>query len=205
MNQDNINKRFKLLLVGVGGQGVLTAARILGEASLLAGTDVMVGQLHGMSQRGGSVECSVLIGHGYSSFIGNGQSDVVLGVEPLEVLRALPKMSEKTKVIVNLGRIVPFSMVSQGMVYPDMNSITKKIKDKVPSVYEIDGLNLIKEIGVPRSLNILMLGVLAGLDVLPFSKDILKKAIEKRSPMRFLEPNHKAFELGVETILSLTS
>ena len=203
MNQNDLNKRFKLLLVGVGGQGVLTAARILGEASLLSETDVMVGQLHGMSQRGGSVECSVLIGHGYSSFIGDGQSDVVLGVEPIEVLRALPKMSKKTKVIVNMGRIVPFSMVAQGLVYPEMKSIIKKIKNRVLNVYEIDGLNLIKKIGVPRSLNILMLGVLAGLDVLPFNKKFLLKAIEKRSPVRFLEPNQKAFELGFDTVSNL--
>ncbi|MFH1130352.1 MAG: 2-oxoacid:acceptor oxidoreductase family protein, partial [Pseudomonadota bacterium] len=93
MFDQSTEPRIKVLIVGVGGQGVLTAAKMLGDAALHAGFGVTVGQLHGMSQRGGSVEAGVLIGEGESSFIEEGAADIVLGFEPLEVLRALPKMS----------------------------------------------------------------------------------------------------------------
>lgn len=188
--------RFKLLVVGVGGQGALTATRILGEAALSAGLSVVVGQLHGMSQRGGSVECSVLIGPGSSSYIQNNVASVVLALEPLEALRALPKMSPQTRVVVNLGTIVPFSLAVQGEPYPPVPEILAKIRETAPAVYPVDGPALVRETGVPRTLNVVMLGALAGLEMLPFDDEILWGVFEKRLPRRFLEPNRMAFELG---------
>jgi indolepyruvate ferredoxin oxidoreductase beta subunit len=189
-------RRFKLLVVGVGGQGALTAARFLGEAALVSGLEVTVAQLHGMSQRGGAVECSVLIGKGLSSHIANGEADLVCALEPLEALRALPKMSERTKVVVNTGRIVPFSLAIQGLGYPDVKEILSQIREVTKNLYEVDGPALVRKVGVPRTLNVVMLGALAGLKMLPFDDAMLLAALKKKSPVQFLDANRLAFDLG---------
>jgi indolepyruvate ferredoxin oxidoreductase beta subunit len=196
----NENSRLKILVVGVGGQGALTATRFLGDAALLSGFEVMVSQLHGMSQRGGSVECSCIIGPGQSSFVGNSEADVVLGLEPLEALRALPKMSPHTKVVVNLGRIVPFHLAIQGLSYPAIEKTLEEIRQTAPQLFTVDGPALIQKVGVPRTLNVIMLGALAGLGMLPFSQNALWQAIEKRCPPRFLEANQQAFKLGIQSV-----
>jgi indolepyruvate ferredoxin oxidoreductase beta subunit len=194
----NDNGRRKILLVGVGGQGVLTAARMLGDATLHAGHEVMVGQLHGMAQRGGSVEGSVLIGEGESAFVERGGADVVLGFEPLETLRALPRMSSRTKVVVNLGRVVPFPLSMQGEAYPDLDLILDDLRAVTPDLITLDGTTLLTEqVGNPKSLNILMLGVLASLEILPFDAPALWQAVELRTPPRFLKINQQAYELGL--------
>jgi indolepyruvate ferredoxin oxidoreductase beta subunit len=193
--------RFKLLLVGVGGQGVLTAARFLGEAALHAGHEMSVGQLHGMAQRGGSVECSVLIGPGKSSYIGDGEADAVVGLEPMEVLRALPKMSENTKVLVSLGQVVPFHLAVKGETYPNVDEMLDRVRHTASALYKIDGPAVARKTGVPRTLNVVILGAVAGLDILPISEDAIWKAVERRSPSRFIDANRKAFDLGMEAIL----
>ncbi len=200
MTRAETGSRFKLLVVGVGGQGVLTAARFLGDAALAAGLPVMVGQLHGMSQRGGSVECSVLIGPGQSSFIGAGEADVVLGLEPLEVLRALPKIAEHTRVVVNLGHIVPFSLAIRGDPYPPLQEILARVRERTSGLYEVDGPALVKRAGVSRTLNVVMLGALVGLKILPFGVEVLWRAMEKKIPPRFLEANRTAYDLGLQAV-----
>ena len=195
-------RRFKLLVVGVGGQGVLTAARFLGDAALASGLPVMVGQLHGMSQRGGSVECSVLIGPGDSTFIGDAEADVVLGLEPLEVLRALPKLADHTRVVVNLGNIVPFSLAVAGETYPEIDGILDQIRSVTKQVFPIDGPEAVRRSGLSRTLNVVMLGALAGLNILPFEGPALWQVMEKKIPERFLEANRTAYELGLRAVES---
>jgi indolepyruvate ferredoxin oxidoreductase beta subunit len=170
--------RFKLLVVGVGGQGVLLVARCVGEAALQQGQEVMVGQLHGMSQRGGSVHSTVLIGSGHSSFIGPGEADLVLGLEPLEVWRALPMMGPQTVVLMNLGRVVPFTLVQRGLEYPDLDGIRAAIREVAHGLHELDGNALLPAAGDVRNLNILMLGALAGLGLLPLTTEELWQAVE---------------------------
>ena len=197
MSTATAGKRLKSLFVGVGGQGALTAAKFLGEAALAAGLPVLVGQLHGMSQRGGSVECSVLIGPGESSQLGNGEADVVVGLEPLEVLRALPKMSERTTVVVNLGTIEPFTLAIQGKPYPAVDQILAQVRQVARTVHEIDGPALVKQVGVSRTLNVVMLGALAALGILPFEAALVLRAVERDSAARFWQANRLAFELGM--------
>ncbi|MFQ5655770.1 MAG: 2-oxoacid:acceptor oxidoreductase family protein, partial [Planctomycetota bacterium] len=133
------NERRSILLAGVGGQGVLTAAQIIGRAALAAGLDGMVGQLHGMSQRGGSVEASVVIGAGKSAFIRDRGADAVLGFEPLEALRVSPRVAPHARVVVNTGRIVPFSIVKGGGEYPPLGEILERLGAAAGSVRTIDG------------------------------------------------------------------
>jgi indolepyruvate ferredoxin oxidoreductase beta subunit len=198
-----VKERYKILVAGVGGQGALSAARFLGEAALETQLQVNVGQLHGMSQRGGSVEASVIIGPGHSSHIGNFEADIVLGLEPLEVLRALPKIDADTRVVTNTGQIVPFSLAIQGVPYPPVKETLGKIREVTGHLVEVDGPALTKKVGVPRTLNVVMLGALAGLKLLPFGDETLWKAIAKKCPPRFLDANRQAFELGIQSALKV--
>ncbi len=196
-------RRFKLLIVGVGGQGVLSAARWLGEAALLAGLEVVLGQLHGMSQRGGSVQSTVLIGPGQASFVENGGADAVLGLEPMEVLRARPKMSADTRVVVNRGRVIPYTLAQKGLEYPDVDAVFADVRAVATEVVEIDGPALVEAAAAARALNVVMLGALAGLEILPIDGDTLWQAVEKRCPAQHLESNRRAFVLGSDAVRAL--
>jgi indolepyruvate ferredoxin oxidoreductase beta subunit len=189
---------FRLLLAGVGGQGILTAARCLGDAAVMAGQDVVIGQLHGMAQRGGSVRATVLIGPGLSSFIADGAADAVLALEPLEALRARPKMSPATRVVVNLGPVVPYTLAQQGREYPDVAQILAEVRAVAPELTTVDGPALVKAAGAARGLNVVMLGALAGLEVLPLASDTLWEAIASRLPARHLDTSRRAFASGRE-------
>ncbi len=190
----------KLLGVGCGGQGVVTVARILGDVAMLADVGVRVGQLHGMSQRGGTVQVTVLFGPGDSSFIPDGGADLVLGLEPLETCRARNKMSQRTTAIVNRGRMVPHTLAQQGITYPDVDELMGEIRAEVGRLIEIDGPTLTQATGSRRALNIVMVGALAGLGLLPFDQPVMWEAVERRSPPRFLEHNRRAFDLGIKAV-----
>lgn len=194
--------RFYVLFAGVGGQGVLTAARLLGEAALLAESDVCVGQMHGMSQRGGSVQATVLIGPGYSSFIPDGAADVVVGLEPVELSRARCKMRSSTKVLGNLNPVVPFTLAAKGQPYPDVAGLVKGVREITPNVTSLDGDGLLEGHADRRALNVLMLGALGGLGVLPFGGELLWRAIERHSPAKLVDINRKAFGIGREAVAS---
>ena len=194
-------KRFRLVITGVGGQGVLTVAIMVGDAALRQGENMVVGQLHGMSQRGGSVETTVLIGPGESSFVDAGGAHVVLAFEPLEALRALPFMSGDTRVLVNEGRVVPFPLSMRGLPYPDLDGIFDRIRQVTPHVVTLPGTRLVaEEVGELRCLNMLMLGALAGLEMVPISSDTLRAATEHKSKPAHQEVNLLAFDLGFASV-----
>ena len=194
------NHRCKLLVAGVGGQGALTITGLLGNAAMAAGMDVMVGQLHGMAQRGGDVSSTVIIGPTNSALIGKGEADVAVGLEPLEIMRALPLISAKTKVLLSNDRVTPFTMASRGIAYPPLEEITDQIRKFTDQVYEIDSSSLIKQIGSFQSLNFIMLGALAALDVLPFGEEFLWETLQSRLSPEFMAQNQKAFMLGQTAI-----
>lgn len=195
----NASDRLRLLIVGVGGQGVLTAARILGEAALAEGVPVVVGQLHGMSQRGGSVESTVLFGPWRSSLFGGGSVDVLLALEPLEALRALPRISKHTRVVVSVGTITPFLLTQTGQPYPGVDGILAKLRNSAGTLLAVDGPAIAESAGSARSLNAAMLGALAALDVIPVTREAIERAIER------VNPNHaagrRAFSLGGQTVV----
>ena len=187
----------RVLIAGVGGQGTLVAARVLGTAARNAGLGVRVGQLHGLAQRGGSVEGVVVIGPGRTAFIGPGEADIVLGLEPLETQRALSRMSEATRVLLN-RQSVP--LTHRGAEYPPLQSILFRIRGVTDRVCDIDATALACEAGGPRSVNVVMLGALAGLDLLPFDEAALEVAVDAQSPERFATINRRAYQLGRESV-----
>lgn len=195
-------ERLRLLVAGIGGQGVLTVSRVVGEAALAGGVNAVLGQLHGMSQRGGSVQSSVVLGPGQTSFVGIGQADLVLGLEPMETLRALPNMSARSRVLTNSGRIVPHTLTQQGRDYPALEPMFDQMRQRAAEFIAIDGSALARDAGNARSLNCVMIGALAGLEMLPeaIGDELLLAAIKSRSPDRVLAANLRAFALGREAV-----
>ena len=180
---------------------MLTVAIMVGDAALRQGKNMVVGQLHGMSQRGGSVETTVLIGPGESSFVDAGGAHVVLAFEPLEALRALPYMSSETRVLVNEGRVAPFPLSMRGLPYPDRGGILDQIRQVTPHVVTMPGTRMVtEEVGEQRCLNLLMLGALAGLDMVPLPCDTLRAATQDKSKPAHREINLKAFDLGFASV-----
>lgn len=196
--------RFRLLVAGVGGQGVLTVARLIGTAAMACGREAVLGQLHGLSQRGGSVVSTVLVGAGTSSFIGSGEADVVLGLEPLEALRASASMSARTVVVTSTGTIVPAPLVQAGQDYPPLDWILDQIAQRAARLVTVDGPALGHAAGAPRTLNIVMLGALAGTGTLAelIPDGALRAAVEAETPPRFRSANERAFDLGHQAVRS---
>ncbi len=193
-----------LVIVGVGGQGVLGTARLLGRAATEADLEVRAGQIYGLSQRGGSVEATVRIGPVSTAFISETEADVVLGLEPLETERALPRMSERTTVLVNRTPIVPTSLTLDRATYPDLESIVEAIDEVAGMVYVIDGNALAQEESDMRLLNMVMLGALDGIGVLPIPTDALMSAVERHGSGFDPDTRRRAFyrgrEFGIEAV-----
>jgi indolepyruvate ferredoxin oxidoreductase beta subunit len=191
------NGKLRIFITGVGGQGSLTASRVLGEAALQAGQNVTVSEIHGMAQRGGVVETAILIGNVHSPIIGEGRADCLLGFEPLETLRAMTKASQKTIVITNTRSIIPVTVALNQGQYPDVREILARIEAFLASgkLVALDAVELAKETGSAIASNMILLGALAASVPLPFSSDCLTDAIARLAP-RYAELNLRAFELG---------
>jgi len=185
-----------LLLVGVGGQGVLTAARLLGLAALTAGHEARVGQLHGMAQRGGSLESTIVLGSGETAFVSDGEVDVLLAFEPLEAARALPRVSERTLALVNSTPVVPYTMTSRGEPYPPVDTLLADLRKRAGRVLVFDGSTVAFQVGAKRALNMVMLGALAEIAVLPFGPDVFEETIIAHGVAARRELTLAAFRAG---------
>lgn len=188
---ENLN----ILIVGVGGQGTLLASKFLGAAASLMGKDVKVSEVHGMSQRGGSVVTCVKMGDRVASpIIDLGEADVILSFEAVESLRWLPYMKPAGTVITNTQEINPMPVVSGQAVYPE-DVLGKMEKDGI-SMVAFDALSVAESCGTVKCVNIVLLGVLAAL--LPeIGEEIWKQALESVVPAKLLAVNEKAFQEGL--------
>jgi indolepyruvate ferredoxin oxidoreductase beta subunit len=192
-----VGEGLKIYLVGVGGQGTLTAARLLGETALRWGTPAVVSEVHGMAQRGGVVETSLLLGGFSGPIIGRGGADVILAFEPLEALRALHKASPQTWIITNTRPIKPITVALKLGEYPDLKSAFASVEDQVARLLKLDGTGLAQEAGSTIALNMVMLGALAAIGRLSFPAAELEGSIREFAP-RFAPVNLKAYHLGQE-------
>ena len=180
------------MIVGVGGQGTLLASRILGNTVINEGYDVKLSEVHGMSQRGGSVVTYVKYGEKvYSPIIGKGEADIILAFELLEAYRALPYLKKGGKIIVNNQKMNPMPVITGAAGYPE--EIEKKIAAEAHLI-SVDALSLAKEAGNIKAVNVVLIGLLAK------SSEIAKEAwietLKTTVPPKFLDVNLKAFELG---------
>ncbi len=192
-----MERDLNVVISGVGGQGNVKAAQILGAAAVRAGYRVRVSDVYGIAQRGGPVLSHIRLGEEiYASLVEEHKADVVLGFEPMEALRAVAKfLRVGGLVIVNTRPVYPVEVNIGKAVYPDINEILSLISKVAGSVITLDATQVAKDSGIPIASNIVMLGVLAGSGALPFSVELLRYAIKENIP-RFLEENLKAFDAG---------
>ena len=191
-----------IVLTGVGGQGVITAANILGKAAVSADVDIYVSEVHGMAQRGGAVNCTVRMGDVSGPLVAMGTADVIVSTEPIEALRNIAFSNKKTKIITDINPIVPFTVAVGGEKYPDLDDVYKEIKSRA-ILYKINALKIAKDSGAAITKNIVMLGALAASDVLPFKSNVLLDTILENVPVKYKEINKKAFESGMKALTDL--
>lgn len=194
-------KEVNIVLAGVGGQGTLLAAEILGVAAIKEGLNVRVSEIHGMAQRGGAVVSTVRVGEKVlaPTFL-EGQADMLLGFELIETLRNLKFASEKTLVIMSDEKIVPTEFTAKNSSYPSMEEILKKIQRFTKKIIIVETARLAKEAGSSLTQNIVLLGVLAATGRMPIKKENLMEALKELIPAKHMKINVKAFELGYDHV-----
>ncbi len=195
---------WRVVIVGTGGQGALTAARLLCDCLVEHGHDVVSGQLHGMAQRGGSVHTSVKVDCGISPVIASGRADCVLGFEPVETARVLPLMSAKTVVYMNTAPVIPFILGQQSALkkgagqYPDVQDLVDSIRAVTSHVFPFDATRLAQDSGSIKTMNTIMLGCLLGSGLLPRTVEEFWQTVTRVMPPALTEANAEAFSNGVE-------
>lgn len=182
-----------IMIVGVGGQGSLLASRIIGNVLLSQGYDVKVSEVHGMSQRGGSVVTYVKYGEKvYSPIVEKGEADIVISFELLEAARCLPYLRKGGKMITSVQKIDPMPVITGAAEYP--SDLVEKLKSAGADVTAVDALSLAEQAGTSKASNVVLMGVLSSK--MDFSEEVWQKALEQCVPPKFLELNKKAFALG---------
>ena len=184
-----------IILCGVGGQGILSIATIIGEAAMKEGLYIKQAEVHGMSQRGGDVQSNLRLSSSpiHSDLIGNGQADVIISMEPMEALRYLPYLNKDTAWIIPTS--VPFVNIPN---YPDMEQINLEYAN-MKNAISIDIEKLAKDNGIPRSANVILLG--AALKALGIDREMVENAIRTvfgRKGESVVEANIKALAIGIE-------
>ena len=194
-------KEFNIVVAGVGGQGILLAAEILGTAALKEELNVRVSEIHGMAQRGGSVISNIRIGEKVlAPTILEGSADVLLGFEPLETVRNLKFTSKNTLILMNDEPVSPSGLTTKMMSYPSLDGITEKINGFTRNVVVVEAAELAKEAGSVLTRNAVLIGGLAATGKMPVKIESLKEAIRELVPAKYLEMNMKAFELGYKDV-----
>lgn len=188
-------KTKSIMIVGVGGQGTLLASRLLGAALISVGYDVKVSEVHGMSQRGGSVVTYVKYGDKVDSpIVQKGQADLILAFEQLEAARWLPFLKTDGTIIANTQKIDPMPVVTGVATYPD--GVLDAIRETGVKLRDVDALSLAVEAGSAKAVNVVLIGVMAAhMDI---DRAVWEQAIRETVPAKFLEMNLKAFDLGYQ-------
>lgn len=186
-------KTVSVMIVGVGGQGSLLASKLLGRLLVDEGYDVKVSEVHGMSQRGGSVVTYVRFGEKvYSPIVTDGEADIIISFEKLEAARYARFLKKGGKIVVNTQEIDPMPVIIGSATYPE--NILDELISKGVDVEALDALSLAEEAGSSKAVNIVLMGRAAKQFDIPYDSWI--KAIENTVAPKFIEMNKKAFELG---------
>jgi indolepyruvate ferredoxin oxidoreductase beta subunit len=193
--------QLNVLLVGVGGQGILTTSAILGRAALKAGVNVITAETHGMAQRGGSVEVHVRFGEVYAPLIPLGGADVVVSLEPVEAARYARYLNENTFVILNDRSVIP-PIVSSGLAsYPEISKVVRNLEEITKNVRVVGASKIAEEVaGNIQANNVVIIGMLARLVRLPFGYDAIEEAVKEVLPERLHSINLKALKAGYESV-----
>ena len=184
-----------IMIVGVGGQGSLLASRIIGNVLLNQGFDVKVSEVHGMSQRGGSVVTYVKYGDKvYSPVVEKGEADIIISFEQLEAARYVQYLKKGGHIVTSTQQIDPMPVITGAAVYPE--NIIDKLNGLGIDVTAVDALTLAEQAGTSKASNVVLMGVVS--KKMDFDEAVWQQALEQCVPAKFLELNKKAFALGRE-------
>ena len=186
-----------ILIAGVGGQGTLLASRVLGKYAMLCNKDCKLSEIHGMSQRGGSVVTHVRIGDKiHSPVIWEGGADMIIAFEALEAARVKHYLKKDGILLVNDEKILPMPCITGAAAYPD--DIKETLISSVEKTYFVNAQAWAVEAGSGKATNIVMMGALCRL--FGFDKEVMQQAVAACVPAKFADLNLKAFELGYERV-----
>ncbi len=199
-----MTEEFNVLIAGVGGTGVLTIAHILGSSALSAGLRVVQSELHGMSQRGGSVSTHLRMGtHVYSPTFPDSTGDLLVGMEPIETLRNIQSVRNTGCIIFNNYKIRPLSLSILKTEYPSLDLIVQQMKHFCQNVYSIDATAIAKELGASIVANIVLLGAAMAKGSIPINSETVIEEIKNTVPERFIDLNMQAFQAGLKAVNKL--
>ena len=195
---------YNILVVGVGGQGVLKLSQLICEVAIIENKNAVMSEIHGMAQRGGSVFSEVRIGDVLSPIFEDGEGDLLISLEPSEVLRYLHKMKKNSLILINDDMIVPFTVSLGISKYPQKESIYDELKRLTENLFIINETKVLNEKRMPFSLNTFMLGVFSYINPLNFKLESFYKILENEFKDKFFEMNKISFEIGREEIKKLS-
>ncbi|MFA6710127.1 MAG: indolepyruvate ferredoxin oxidoreductase subunit beta [Candidatus Methanomethylophilaceae archaeon] len=193
--------KYTIQIVGVGGQGVLLASMVLGNAAMKAGYKVAMSEVHGMAQRGGSVLSTLRFGDEVVSPLeAVGGADLIMGFEPVETCRNISLGNRDTEILMNLDPVYP-SMVAAGFEeYPDIEDLVAAIKKVSDKVTTIEATSTAVKAGKAVAANAVMIGAVAAVKDFPISKALLKETLSDNVPEKFLDLNMRAFDMGYDAM-----
>ncbi|HOI40815.1 MAG TPA: indolepyruvate oxidoreductase subunit beta [Methanobacterium sp.] len=187
---------YQIYISGVGGQGIIKTSVIMGEAAMKKNLPVVVGEIHGMSQRGGEVSTQMKIGTSHSPLIEESNADLILAFEPLEALRGVNMVNKDTHVVMNTAPIYPFNISQSEHSYPDSSTILNELQSHAKKVIAMDADEMAKKAGHILSMNMVMLGGAVAVTGFPLDKESIIKSMYDNLPERSIPINLKAFEEG---------
>jgi indolepyruvate ferredoxin oxidoreductase beta subunit len=197
---------FNVIIGGVGGQGNVLASQILGEMLVSQGYVITIGETYGASQRGGAVMSHLRIStkDQFSPLIPEGQCDLLIALEPVEGLRILDHYGNpRVMTLLNTRPIHPMDVISGNAAYPEVSKVMAKIKELSRRVWTLNATEVALEMGDPIFSNIVMLGALCAIEVLPINQQGFELVIKDLLPSQTLDENMKAFDRGREVVREL--
>lgn len=194
-----------LIITGVGGQGNVLISRLIGQAMVDDGMRVTVGETYGASQRGGSVASHVRISKDkeYGPITPEGHADVILGLEPVETLRILGLYGNpRTLVVTNIKPFYPLCVATGEFEYPTLEVIKKNIGELSEKAWYIDASKMALDLGAPLLTNMVMVGAIVGIKLLPLTQDMFERQLRESFEKERLSLNLKAFRMGLDAFVS---
>ncbi|MHB8372136.1 MAG: indolepyruvate oxidoreductase subunit beta [Thermoplasmataceae archaeon] len=188
-----------LIIGGIGGQGVVTCGTLISKAAIHSGINVIMSEIHGLAQRGGSVSVEVRMGEVHGPIIPDGQGDLLIGLEYMEGIRNLWRLRKGATAILSPEKMTPVSLSMNRKEYPDFEELLSKEAKKL-LIYEINAPSLAIESGDRRTSNSVILGFISALKILPLTNADFIDAISSTFPEKVMSTNLRAFELGSKEV-----
>lgn len=197
-------KSYQIYIIGVGGQGTIKTATIIGEAAMAQGLNVVMSEVHGMAQRGGTVVTELKIGDSLSPLNEKYSADLLLAFEPSELLRATSIIGKDTNIIASCSSIIPFTVSLGISKYPDINQIIERLSKKVDNLHFIDAEKIAIEAGNIIAANIVILGAALATSKFPLKKENIIESMKQNLPIKSIDMNIKALEMGSKEYLKIS-